>query len=219
MKDNVTKLTEKQCSTLLYQLAEKVGNVTDEEKNVERTVLNICEMTVINQYVMPDSTFEMNDTEDFYEDYANCDGIVVKSGVGNDEDVMSWNVGVYKILKELVIGDMCFAFVKGLKLMGMNALEKVEIGDGCFSKAEGKLEVTDCKKMKSLNIGSYSCVLWNEFVLKNCEVENVEIGDGCFVNCDLTVFEDLNELQSLKIGKEVFRGSKNKKNALSMASE
>ena len=133
--------------------------------------------------------------------------------------IISVNMSVLPVLRELIVGKGCLKYVKGLKLMGMNALEKVEIGDGCFSKAEGKLEVTDCKKMKSLNIGSYSCVLWNEFVLKNCEVENVEIGDGCFVNCDLTVFEDLNELQSLKIGKEVFRGSKNKKNALSMASE
>ena len=86
-------------------------------------------------------------------------------------------------------------------------VESVEIGDGCFSKAEGKLEVIDCKKLKNLNIGRNRFVLWNEFVLNNCEVESVEIGDGCFVNCELTVFEDLNELQSLTIGKGCMNGN------------
>ena len=204
------QLTVNERSTLLYKLAEKVGNVTNEEKSVERTVLNVCEMTVVNQEksIGPlTNVFEMNDTEDFYEDYVNCDGIVVKSGVGNDEVIVRWELGVYTKLKELIIGDMCFVFMNGLELKGMNMLEKVEIGDGCFSKAEGTFEVSDCKKLKRVSIGSNCCVLWNAFVLKNCGVESVKIGDDCFVNCERTVFENLNELQSLTIGAGCMNGN------------
>ena len=66
----------------------------------------------------------------------------------------------------------------------MNMLEKVEIGNGCFSKAEGTFEVSDCKKLK-----------------------RVSIGDDCFVNCERTVFENLNELQSLTIGSGCMNGN------------
>ena len=181
------QLTANERSTLLYKLAEKVGNVTNEEKSVERTVLNVCEMTVVNQEKsigLLTNVFEMNDTEDFYDDYVNCDGIVVKSGVGNDEVIVRWELGVYTKLKELIIGDMCFVFMNGLELKGMNMLEKVEIGNGCFSKAEGTFEVSDCKKLK-----------------------RVSIGDDCFVNCERTVFENLNELQSLTIGAGCMNGN------------
>ena len=133
--------------------------------------------------------------------------------------IRSVNMTVFPVLRMLIVGNGCLKYVKGLKLIGMNTLEKVEIGDGCFTKVKGAMEVIDCNKLKSLNIGSNCCVKWTKFVLDNCEVESVEIGDGCFVNCELTVFEDLNELQSLTIGKEVFRGSEKKKNFLYMISE
>ena len=133
--------------------------------------------------------------------------------------IMSVNMTVFPVLRDLIVGKGCLKYVKGLKLKGMNALENVEIGDGCFSKAKGAMEVSDCKKLKSLRIGRDCCVKWSKYLLKNCGVKSVEIGDGCFVNCELTVFEDLNELQSLTIGKEVFRGSEKKKNFLYMISE
>ena len=86
-------------------------------------------------------------------------------------------------------------------------VERVEIGDGCFSKTEGRMELNNCKKLKSLSIRKGMCVKWNEFVLKNCGVENVEIGSKCFVDCTRMVFEDLNELQSLRIGAGSMNGS------------
>ena len=133
--------------------------------------------------------------------------------------IISVNLTVLPLLRELIVGKGCLKYVKGLKLDGKEFLELVEIGDGCFSKAEGTMEVSDCKKLKSVSIGSNCCVKWNAFVLKNCGVESVEVGDDCFVNCERTVFEDLNELQSLSIGREVFQGSERKKNELVMTSE
>lgn len=273
----MARLKENDSSKLLHELAEKVGRMSEEEMS-EATKLNIYEMTVIggmktggvkgdkevvesvtNECVTPVATyenvFEMNTTDDFYEHYANSDAIVVKNGVGNDRDVVSWDMNVYKNLKELIIGDKCFWYMNGLELEGMSVLEKlvigsgcfsrsegglkmidceklksvsigkgccvkwnefvimncgverVEIGDGCFSKTEGRMELNNCKKLKSLSIRKGMCVKWNEFVLKNCGVENVEIGSKCFVDCTRMVFEDLNELQSLRIGAGSMNGS------------
>ena len=133
--------------------------------------------------------------------------------------IRSIDMGVFPALKELVVGKGCLKYVNGLKLIGREYLERVEIGDDCFSKAEGKLEVRDCLKLKSVTIGWNCCALWKEFLLLNCGVESVEIGDGCFVNCERTAFVQLNELTSLKIGREVFQGIEGKKNELYMMSE
>ena len=179
----------------------------------------------------------------------------------------SIDMAPFPALKELVVGKGCLKYVNGLKLIGRENLERLEIGDGCFSKAEGKLEVMDCLKLRSVTIGWNCCALWKEFVLLNCGVESVEIGsgcfsaaegrlfildclqlksinigddsfvnwvefvlsscgvesveigDGCFVNCERTAFVQLNELTSLKIGREVFQGMEGKKNELYMMSE
>ena len=161
-------------------------------------------MDAIEEEPTNENVFVMEETGDFFLTYETSEGIVVKDGVGNDEVVASWDMGLYKSLRELIIGDGCFAYMAGLKLEGMDVLEKVEIGGECFSLGEGKLEVVDCVKMKCLKIGSDSCVGWSEFVLKNCGVEEVEIGDGCFVNCEKVALEELKELKELIINWNTF---------------
>ena len=213
-------LTEKGNSVLLLELAKKVGSmpgmIDGVTKSVAQSQVNVVEMTVlggqngflkmdaIEEEPMGENVFVMEETGDFFLTYETSEGIVVKDGVGNDEVVASWDMGLYKSLRELIIGDGCFAYMAGLKLEGMDVLEKVEIGSGCFSMAEGKLEVVNCEKLKCLKIGSGSCVGWSEFVLRDCGVEEVEIGDGCFVNCEKVVLTELKELKSLIINWNTF---------------
>ena len=93
--------------------------------------------------------------------------IEVKKGVCNDEDFEEWEMAEYVRLRELIVGDECFQFVKDLKIVGLNALEKVEIGKQCFCKASGGV-----------------------FEMRNCEkLESVKIGDGSFVGVVSVVFE------------------------------
>ena len=192
------------------------GMIDGVTKSVAQSQVNVVEMTVlggqngflkmdaIEEEPMGENVFVMEETGDFFLTYETSEGIVVKDGVGNDEVVASWDMGLYKSLRELIIGDGCFAYMAGLKLEGMDVLEKVEIGSGCFSMAEGKLEVVNCEKLKCLKIGSGSCVGWSEFVLRDCGVEEVEIGDGCFVNCEKVVLTELKELKSLIINWNTF---------------
>ena len=93
--------------------------------------------------------------------------IEVKKGVCNDEDFEEWEMNEYVRLRELIVGDECFQFVKDLMIVGLNALEKVEIGKQCFCKASGGV-----------------------FEMRNCEkVKSVKIGDGSFVGVVSVVFE------------------------------
>ena len=220
MKDSVRGLTEKGNSALLLELAKKVGSMSEMVDGVTKSVaqshVNVVEMSVlggqngltnmdaIEEEPTNENVFVMEETGDFFLTYETTEGIVVKDGVGNDEVVASWDMGLYKSLRELIVGDGCFAYMAGLKLEGMAELEKVEIGSECFSMAEGKMEVVNCAKLKCLKIGSDSCVGWSEFVVRNCGVEEVEIGYGCFVNCEKVVLEELNQLKSLIIDWNTF---------------
>ena len=159
MKDSVRGLTEKGNSVLLLELAKKVGSmpgmVDGVTKSVAQSQVNVVEMTVLggqNGFLKMDTieeeptnenVFVMEETGDFFLTYETTEGIVVKDGVGNDEVVESWDMGLYKTLRELIIGDGCFAYMAGLKLEGMDVLEKVEIGRECFSMAEGTMEVVN----------------------------------------------------------------------------
>lgn len=220
MKDSVRGLTEKGNSVLLLELAKKVGSmpgmVDGVTKSVAQSHVNVVEMTTlgrendlqsmdaIEEEPTNENVFVMEETGDFFLTYETSEGIVVKDGVGNDEVVGSWDMGLYKSLRELIIGDGCFAYMAGLKLEVMDTLEKVEIGGECFSLAEGTLEVVNCHKLKCLKIGSDSCVGWSEFVLKNCGVVEVEIGDGCFVYCEKVVVKNLNQLKTLLVDWNTF---------------
>ena len=63
-----------------------------------------------------------------------------------------------------------------MKIVGLNALERVEIGKKCFMKeskwpglnAKGKFYLKDCKKLKKVIIGAYS---FREYSI--CEIQNL----------------------------------------------
>ena len=85
--------------------------------------------------------------------------IEVKNGMCNNEAFDEWDMEEYVRLRELIVGDECFQFVKDLRIVGLNALEKMEIGKQCFCKASGGVfEMRDCEKLKSVRIGDGSFV-------------------------------------------------------------
>ena len=89
----------------------------------------------------------------------DVEGIEVKNGMCNNEAFDEWSMEEYVRLRELIVGDECFQFVKDLRIVGLNALEKVEIGKQCFCKASGGVfEMRDCEKLKSVKIGDGSFV-------------------------------------------------------------
>ena len=200
MKDAVERITNKGNSSLLLQLAEKVGSVTVAPATLSE---NVIAMTRINtpeekapvrvtpQREVTGLTQRIDKDDDFYIKNQSTEVILMKANVCNDPDINRWNLNMFPSLRVVVVGDNCLEYLKELKLDGLKCLEKVEIGARCCWRACGCcLEVSGCEKLRSVVIGGGSCVNWNGFVMKDCEsVEEVSIGDGCFVTCENTVFE------------------------------
>ena len=194
------RITNKGNSSLLFQLAEKVGSVavapaTLSENVVAMTRINTPEekapVRVTPQREVTGLTQRIDKDDDFYIKNQITEVILMKANVCNDPDINRWNLNMFPSLRVVVVGDNCLECLKELKLDGLKCLEKVEIGASCCGRAcGGCFEVSGCEKLRSVVIGGGSCVNWGGFVMKDCEsVEEVSVGDGCFVNCENVVFE------------------------------
>ena len=199
------RITNKGNSSLLLQLAEKVGSVavapaTLSENVVAMTRINTPEekapVRVTPQREVTGLTQRIDKDDDFYIKNQITEVILMKANVCNDPDINRWNLNMFPSLRVVVVGDNCLECLKELKLDGLKCLEKVEIGASCCGRAcGGCFEVSGCEKLRSVVIGGGSCVNWNGFVMKDCGVIEVSIGDGCFVNCENVVFESAYCLQ------------------------
>ena len=171
-------------SLLLLQLAERMKN----PQLVNQPSLTATETSAITD--VDGAVLEISTVKDFFKVNSRVTAIEMKPGLCNDSQIQEWNLSAYSKLVELVVGDDCIQFVKGLKLVGFVRLERVAIGMRCMCKNEGCFEVSDCDKLRSVKMGDGCCVKWSSFVMKNCDsIQEVSIGDGCFVNCENTVFE------------------------------
>ena len=192
------RIQNKGNSSLLLQLAERVENAAEmrnlqpfHSQPVIQPSLNVVEMSAVSRAVtdVHGTVLEIKTMKDFFKMNSRATVIEMKPGLCNDSAIKEWNLSVFSRLVELVVGDGCIQFVKGLKLVGFVSLERVVIGMKCMCESEGCFEVRDCEKLRSVVIGCGCCVKWSSFVMRNCGVEEVSIGDGCFVNCEKTVFE------------------------------
>ena len=87
-----------------------------------------------------------------------------------------WNAFDYSLLiklKELRVGDDCFACMEEVKLIGLSQLERVVIGKKCFRRSggcnpKGHFYLKNCERLRELKIGCYS---FSDYSV--CEIENV----------------------------------------------
>ena len=121
------------------------------------------------------------------EDFTGMDKsvkvLIVDSNVCNNEDYTVLDLSVFSNLKLLGVGDYSFSYVGELLLVGLNKLERVVIGNGCFrgSSTEGEVNrfyLKNCERVRELKMGRYSFSYYSA-----CEIENVpsleviEMGD------------------------------------------
>ena len=165
MKDSVERIRNAGNSDLLVSLVKRVGegrSVTVDNPSE----VNVDPATVIEPVNIAGRVI-VKCNKDFLSLEEDVEVIEVKNGMCNNEAFEEWEMSEYVRLKELIVGDECFQFVKDLRIVGLNALEKVEIGRQCFCKASGGV-----------------------FEMRNCEkVKSVKIGDGSFVSVVRVVFE------------------------------
>jgi len=150
-------------SDLLVSLVKRVGegrNVTvDNPSEVNMAPATVIGIKPMIEPVNTVGRVIVKCNKDFVLLDEDVEVIEVKNGMCNDEVFDEWEMNEYVRLRELIVGDECFQFVKDLKIVGLNALEKVEIGKECFCKASGGVfEMRDCEKVKSVKIGDGSFV-------------------------------------------------------------
>ena len=116
-------------------------------------------------------------------------------------------------LRQFYVGDYCFESVNEVKLIGLNELERVVIGNDCFTKQKNNygidlnqhFYVKNCEQLREMRIGCWSFCDYSV-----CEIENVnrleviEIGDYCFENVKEVELIGLIELKKVVIGKKCF---------------
>ena len=148
-------------SSLIAELADRVG----EGRSV--AVDNPAEVNVVPDTVIGGKPATENTVgrvivkcnKDFLSLDEDVEVIEVKNGMCNNEAFDEWSMEEYVRLRELIVGDECFQFVKDLRIVGLNALENVEIGKQCFCKASGGVfEMRNCERLKSVRIGDGSFV-------------------------------------------------------------
>ena len=125
--------------------------------------------------------------------------LIVSNGSCNGEEWKEVDLSLLPCLKTLQVGNRCFMCVERVKLIGMKKLEKVSIGENCFTMHSfcdnmgARFNLKDCERLRELKIGKQS---FSDYLV--CEIENnesleeIEIGDmneesNCFYYGSLTL--------------------------------
>ena len=110
--------------------------------------------------------------------------LIVMNNSLNDASLTVLDLTRFRRLKRIVIGDECFMYVKIVKLIGLNELESVEIGENSFTKEKygndpnGQFYLKNCPKLKSLKIGIVSFSDYTVIEIENVDaLEVIEMGD------------------------------------------
>ena len=108
--------------------------------------------------------------------------MIVDNNACNDKCFAALALSFFSNLKVLEVGDYSFSFVDEVKLIGLNQLERVEIGKHCFRR----------NTEKNPN---------RHFHLKNCErVRELKIGCGSFRDYSVCVIENVPSLEVIEMG-------------------
>ena len=101
--------------------------------------------------------------------------LVIPSNCCNEEEWSVFDVSELRWLKSIEIGDECFEYVKEVKMIGVNRLERVVIGKYSFTEYDDddyvlsrRFYLKDCERLRELKMG---CDSFCDYTV--CEIENV----------------------------------------------
>ena len=99
--------------------------------------------------------------------------MIVDNNACNDKCFTALVLSLFSNLKVFEVGDYSFSFVDEVKLIGLNQLERVEIGKHCFRMNLKKnpsrhFYLKNCERVRELKMGHHS---FSDYSV--CEIENV----------------------------------------------
>ena len=93
-------------------------------------------------------------------------------------------------MKNLTIGINALNGISMLELNGLKALERVVIMRGGLYSGSGRLRVTNCAKLISIDIGEYAFMKYKNLELTNLTLlQRISIGSNAFQSIQTTVME------------------------------
>ena len=123
---------------------------------------------------------------------SNVTELVIPSNCCNEEEWSVFDVSALKRLKSIEIGDDCFENVKEVKLIGLNQLERVVVGQNSFT------------------VKNWTVVMpVHRFCLKRCgNMRELVIGRESFRNYSVCEIEEMPSLEVIEMG-ELGESSRN----------
>ncbi|KAK8808948.1 hypothetical protein WA171_001077 [Blastocystis sp. BT1] len=109
-------------------------------------------------------------------------------------------------LKQIEIGDDCFANVNRFEIDGLNELETIVIGWRCFSLNNGPIEgskclIMNCDQLSEIHIGDWSFRWYESFELKNLSfLISIQLDNYEFYYSHWIVFDNHIRLESITLG-------------------
>ena len=148
-------------------------------KNVSE--LKLIGMKMLKNVIVGENCFTMKKSENDKESYGlyvkNCELLrELKIGNHSFEEYSVCEIENVGSLELIEVGDECFRYVKEVKLIGLNQLERVVIGMNSFTKKndwpqhnpDRHFYLKNCERVRELKIGRYS---FSDYSV--CEIENV----------------------------------------------
>ena len=127
----------------------------------------------------------------------------MSSSCCNEREWRKIDFSVMPNLRELRVEDDCFENVEEVKIIGMKKLERIGIGENCFSRnsvnsvdERRQFCLRECDELKELKIGSGSfysfsrCTITHSNVLEVIDLGNGNCGRGTFYSASLTLMSD-----------------------------
>ena len=149
---------------------------------------------------MPDSDPNANihSMNEFEAMDRSVEVLIVDSNACNDPSITRLDLSSFKDLRVFTVGDYSFAYVEELNLVELEKLERVVIGEKCFSKYEsfGHFSLKNCPHVKELKMGRFSflgysaCEIENDDSLEVIEIGEPEIGSHNFLPGDFELKSD-----------------------------
>ena len=141
----------------------------DEEKE-EETAARTEDETA--KTVLQNARVEVSDLKGWETVDGSVCELVIASKCCNEAEVKEVDLGGFGSLKMFKVGDECFKSVGKVKLIGLNQLERVLIGNYCFKVSilicpNRHFYLKNCERLRELKIGRWS------FDYSVCEIENV----------------------------------------------
>ncbi|KAM7454853.1 hypothetical protein BLSTO_04390 [Blastocystis sp. subtype 1] len=157
---SLTTVTLPQAFEQRYQLSYKnVGELANHpsipKRNPHANIHSVDELRVMSQSV---------------------EVMIVDNNACNNKCFTALDLSFFSNLKVFEVGDYSFSFVEEVKLIGLNQLERVVIGENSFTKCKNdggydpnrRFSLKDCERLRELKIGRYS---FSDYSV--CEIENV----------------------------------------------